>query len=409
MNIKNFFYREYYEGFDPRQPEEEKVMEKIEAKNEAHFIKRNKQLLVFEPSDKLLAYFLPTDAVWGPDFRKINLTTTYPGLFSGSGYTHETGSVGELKLGFSFDHTSGLPILPGHSVKGVLRSVFPRRKVLMTTESKAIKNAKAQYILDLLKATGPVPAKENENQWVDALEQCIFEGINPSWDGKDPKLKYLAMPARDGFLDAMISDVGKDRHILGVDAITPHKDNPLKNPIPLPFLKVLPAVQWQFSFVLHTTTIDGIVVDANRKKLLFEAILLDVGAGAKTNVGYGQFTRQGNVNQAPPTGQGEETKNKPHTDPPPRQSTPNAKPLAKWKPGDPQLIGRVEKIDTAKEEVYFSTELISDFTGVLVAKVSVGVRDKLEIGRKYKLSLIKNRPEPTGELIVRVQGLIPIP
>ena len=38
---------------------------------------------------------------------------------------HETNNQGELKLGFFFDHTSGLPMLPGSSVKGAIRGAFP--------------------------------------------------------------------------------------------------------------------------------------------------------------------------------------------------------------------------------------------------------------------------------------------
>ena len=60
---------------------------------------------------------------------KILLNTTYPGLLIGSGYIHEIGSTNienELKLGFFFDHTTGLPIIPASSVKGLLRSAFKK-------------------------------------------------------------------------------------------------------------------------------------------------------------------------------------------------------------------------------------------------------------------------------------------
>jgi CRISPR-associated protein Cmr6 len=72
---------------------------------------------------------------------------------------------------------------------------------------------------------------------------------------------------------------------LGLDYITPHKDGPLKNPTPLPFLKILPGVTVNFQFQLH----DGYYLKAKGKLELFRKILLDFGVGAKTNVGYGQF------------------------------------------------------------------------------------------------------------------------
>src|ERR1035437_1606321 len=58
-----------------------------------------------------------------PDKETI-LYTTYPGLATGIGTMHETGEEGEYKLGLAFDHTTGLPFIPGQSVKGLLRSVF---------------------------------------------------------------------------------------------------------------------------------------------------------------------------------------------------------------------------------------------------------------------------------------------
>ena len=73
----------------------------------------------------------------------IKLTTTYPGLLSGVGISHETGKLGEFKLGFSFDHTTGLPYLPGSTVKGNLRHVFPFRLRLQATRIK-IEKAKEE-------------------------------------------------------------------------------------------------------------------------------------------------------------------------------------------------------------------------------------------------------------------------
>ena len=52
-------------------------------------------------------------------------TTTYPGLLLGSGNAHELPSVeGQAVLGFHFDYTTGLPVIQGSSIKGVLRSAF---------------------------------------------------------------------------------------------------------------------------------------------------------------------------------------------------------------------------------------------------------------------------------------------
>jgi CRISPR-associated protein Cmr6 len=164
--------------------------------------------------------------------------TIYPGLLLGSGNTHELPDIkGQAILGFHFDYTSGLPVIQGSSIKGVLRSAFKH----------------AEYIHELLK---------NETLDVKELEKEIFENS-------------------DIFFDATISNV--EGKILGDDYITPHA-NELKDPIPLRFIKVLPNVTFRFDFELS----DGLITKEQKSKL-FQEILEDLGLGAKTNVGYGKF------------------------------------------------------------------------------------------------------------------------
>lgn len=90
------------------------------------------------------------------------------------------------------------------------------------------------------------------------------------------------------YFDAFISESkNTDGRFLGNDYITPHKEA-LKEPVPIQFLKVLPDVVFQFQFLIppqfayKDLTCDNI-------KDLFKKILLDLGVGAKTNVGYGHF------------------------------------------------------------------------------------------------------------------------
>ena len=108
--------------------------------------------------------------------------------------------------------------------------------------------------------------------------------------GSPGKVAYLPMRLRDIFLDAFIKEGDSNSKILGTDSITPHGDNPLKNPIPLAFLKVLPNVTFQFQFLLQPSVLkEDFTVDARLKRDAFEQILATFGVGAKTNVGYGQF------------------------------------------------------------------------------------------------------------------------
>ena len=144
-----------------------------------------------------------------------------------------------------------MPVVYGSSVKGVLRSYF-----------------KEFYV-----------PKDNQPTEEEAFND-IFEGSGKS------------IYDRDIFFDAVIVKADKKGRILCSDSITPHKD-PLKNPIPITFMKIAPGCTIEFRFKLVDTKItkDGkeYVLKAEEKEKLFKEILTTVGVGAKTNVGYGQL------------------------------------------------------------------------------------------------------------------------
>lgn len=221
-NIGWLFYKDYFKGIDYKELGSSKNKETINEKiqNIIH------QTPTIEEAEVLGS-------------THFSATTTYPGLLLGSGNTHELPDIkGQAILGFHFDYTSGLPVIQGSSIKGVLRSAFEHE----------------EYIQELLL---------NESVNVGELESEIFDN-------------------NDTFFDATI--VKADGKILGDDFITPHGDNPLKDPTPLRFIKVLPNITFRFDFELS----DGIITKEEKSKL-FEHILEDLGLGAKTNVGYGKF------------------------------------------------------------------------------------------------------------------------
>ena len=327
MNLKKFFYQDYYRisaevevrqngrdvreqrTFDLKKSGNSEDWKKIKEYNEPLLKVANAGLTGYKLKPEAAGY-LDFKSMSGRELQCLTLTTTYPGLFTGSGYNHETGNTGELSLGFFFDHTTGLPILPGSSIKGVLRGVFPRFKGDATDPLKPVVPAsqiqqnKAAFVAALFS----IPKKNGQTDFekVHQLELALFEGVDFQGTAKaraEAKLKNLKdagtivcrlpMSKHDVFLDAFISKGGKDGHILGLDAITPHGDNPLKNPIPLPFLKVLPGVEFTFQFLLRTSELaDGTKISPELKKNVFKVILTTFGAGAKTNVGYGQFADQ---------------------------------------------------------------------------------------------------------------------
>jgi len=195
--------------------------------------------------------------------QSFTLKSTYPGLIIGSGYTHGISNDEDSKIGFYFDFTSGLPTLPGSSVKGVLRSLFGYGDKAQDKEQKHT------FIRDIL---------QKEHLDVKQLAQEIFEGVK---DGKP-----ISIYERDKFYEARI--VKSAGGILQEDYITPHKQM-LKNPLPIKIIKVRGGTTFEFAFELHDTNIDGVDISADEKLLLFFELLQYNGMGAKTNVGYGQF------------------------------------------------------------------------------------------------------------------------
>ena len=308
MNLKHQFYKRYYEGIDFRkvdtkdkgvareeQDRRKRRAEKIEDYNADIFKQQNKALVKYQPSKELLQK-LNLGTYELPNYTDIPLTTTYPGLLIGSGTQHETNTKEELKLGFFFDHTTGLPILPGSSIKGVLRSMFPQfgKSLTLPTDITDKQKNKAKFIAAFVPALAALQSEETALLTaVHQLELAVFEGLNIEKTQKDTKgeTHRIPMSKRCCFLDAGILSPDPNGKIVGKDALTPHGNNPLRNPVPLPFLKVLPEVVFNFQFLLQDMVLaNELIIPKKDLKKLFKNILLTIGVGAKTNVGYGQFT-----------------------------------------------------------------------------------------------------------------------
>lgn len=248
-NLGWLYYKDYFSDIDWKRRDE---------KEYTPFGNKNQQLL--EYSYQSHGYNLDKSIV----SHRFPLKTTYPGLVCGTGTSHEVAIEGEFKLGCSFDHTTGLPIIPASSVKGLLRSLF--------------KNKDAhEFLQELLQVIAP-----DKKVSIDLLDKAIFEGIR---DGK-----AVSLCKRDIFFDAVLISQSKPVKIMEADYITPHinRKNPelsrLTNPVPIQFIKVRPNISFEFRFYL----IDGIIT-ATQKQELFKSILTYIGIGAKTNVGYGQL------------------------------------------------------------------------------------------------------------------------
>jgi CRISPR-associated protein Cmr6 len=270
-NLGYTFYKEYFKNIE---------FNRTNAGDYIPSLKKNEtRNLIGDFFDSNLAnYFFPTlDLVNGT----IKLLTIYPGLLIGSGYNHEIGKQdNELKLGFFFDYTTGLPCIPGSSVKGVLRD--------------ACEKAEGEYaksiIRELVEGTRKSKLTDEDKNLLDEKLIKVFEGgknspfVKMIFVGKDAQDDYIPFSKRDIFFDAFpINSQNENGKFLANDYITPH-DNPLKDPVPIQFMKILPQVTFQFSFKLTNKPFEKKI-----KLELFKQILLDLGVGAKTNVGYGQF------------------------------------------------------------------------------------------------------------------------
>lgn len=256
-NLHKYYYRDYF-GEKPEEitdPDDRQSRRKINAslnwmrlksdKKNAPIIKKRNALLTGEGLHHVIEKPIETKNVF-------QLEIVYPGLVTGIGINHEAAIEGEFKLGVHFDWTYGMPVVYGSSVKGVLKSYF-----------------KEFY------------SKEEGQPTVEDAIEDIFNG------GK--KSIYL----RDIFYDAVIVKPDSQGRILCSDSITPHGDNPLKNPVPITFLKIAPGCKLEFRFKLVDTEIikEGktLKLTAEDKLSIFKEILTTVGIGAKTNVGYGQL------------------------------------------------------------------------------------------------------------------------
>ncbi|WP_025843339.1 type III-B CRISPR module RAMP protein Cmr6 [Porphyromonas gingivicanis] len=271
MNFGYWYYREYFNTI--------KLNSEGIVTNFSTFNKGKNDKLNEEP---LLPH---NEEVNIQGIKSFELKTCYPGLLCGVGYHHEINKPKDegdkedapevYNLGMYFDYTSGLPVIPGSSIKGMLRSAIEEWDFLADYKPKEEKTLPASLSdRDVLRK---------------AIIRAVFEG-----DG-------LSIYDRDIFLDAI--PVKVDNKLFGEDYITPHS-KPLKNPNPIRFLRVNPGVTYQFRFILkdHVDLDDKVVLKdsislkdddkvliADFKEELFKAIICDFGLGAKTNVGYGQF------------------------------------------------------------------------------------------------------------------------
>lgn len=248
MRTKNLNYFYYVEYFDDTEmifnTDSNDTQDKLKGKNGELSAYSVSACKLMQPLDKNIA----------PNH--FELCTAYPGLLVGTGLPHSFGGKGEAELGLTLDYVTGMPYIPSSSVKGALRSAFVHK----------------DYIKELLKSADIDVAD---------FETSIF-GSSHS-DKSEAKVQ-----GSDIFFDAIITSTGK---ILDTDNITSHRHNKdlleLAAPNPITMIRIRPDVRFKFQFQLTDYEKAEIKITAEQKLGLFKQILIDLGIGAKTNVGYG--------------------------------------------------------------------------------------------------------------------------
>ena len=283
-NIGWLFYRDYFRGIEGKNADDLKE----------HFLQKNKEIEGSIYADVYKKISNPFNKNNLKGYATFKLEVCPPGLLIGSGMLHGVPGEGDYQLGLQFDYTSGLPIIPGTSIKGVLRSMFPELNKEKDDNGNIIykhDNNRINYIIDKLKEIKITldkieePSSENPHT-IELLTQRLFEHIvyEEKNAGDNNGVKYPI------FMDAIIVGGDKYNKILGSDYITPHHDA-FKYPVPIQFLKVLPGVKFKFFFILPEKITFGENIELTKDIIinLFQSILKDVGIGAKTNVGYGHL------------------------------------------------------------------------------------------------------------------------
>ena len=289
-NIGWLFYRDYFRGIEGKNADDLKE----------HFLQKNKEIEGSIYADVYKKISNPFNKNNLKGYATFKLEVCPPGLLIGSGMLHGVPGEGDYQLGLQFDHTSGLPIIPGSSIKGVLRSMFPEltkvkkkddtNKEIVTYEHDI---SRINYIIEKLIELKELNLSESD---INKLTKLITDNSTPHPIENLTQRLFNHEVCEDNvvkfpvFMDAIIV-VGDDNNkILGSDYITPHHDA-FKDPVPIQFLKVLPGVKFKFFFILPEKITFGENIELTKDIIinLFQSILKDVGIGAKTNVGYGHL------------------------------------------------------------------------------------------------------------------------
>jgi len=204
---------------------------------------------------------------------EFTLSTKEPGFLIGTGYHHEIPRLKEQFInGFEFDYTTGLPKIPGSSIKGAIRDVFPLSDEEIDEKLKKLSKDEKFVVKEL---------NEGRKEETISLLKNLF---NKQYSLDDVlALRDKIFNNSDIFLDAEIID---NKNIFKEEFFTPHKSK-FENPVPLKFLTIKGGVKFRFRFLLLKNL--DVFLSVNERARFYKQIILLNGLGAKTNLNYGRF------------------------------------------------------------------------------------------------------------------------
>jgi CRISPR type III-B/RAMP module RAMP protein Cmr6 len=221
----------------------------------------------------------------GSVYDSFELKVGSRGLLVGTGYPHmnlmKEDNKSDFQLGFFFDHSTGFPLIPASSVKGFLRAGFP------ATDEDDI--ALKQLIEEMGEAGITVPASFDYRQ-AREMENALFGDMSKPARGSLFFNAYITKSTNPN----VNNNQGNGRPYLDEDWLAPHlyngKRSRLREPNPIRFLKIVPGVVFQFSFLADSTTLSGgLTITPQQKIELYKILLTNRNLGAKHRSGFGSF------------------------------------------------------------------------------------------------------------------------
>ncbi|MBP7948962.1 MAG: type III-B CRISPR module RAMP protein Cmr6 [Verrucomicrobiales bacterium] len=196
----------------------------------------------------------------GPRFRRVTLVNSSRLLL------HLGRSSVLENVGLHCDRTTGLPVIPGTAVKGVISTW-----ACWVEHFNDADGSFREFIGDSVQ-------RRHFTQAESRLAAAIFGDNSASGSTAAGEVVFLgAFPTTPPVLE--------------LDIVTPHTDaaGHDRNPVPNPFLAIAPGTEWSFAFLANTR--DGSQANAflDQTAAWLSESLEQSGIGAKTAAGYGRF------------------------------------------------------------------------------------------------------------------------